>query len=134
MAVRLRILSSLRNFNVGTPLTLKQFLVLTPEVMLDRLLARRLYPLALEVAKSLKMPKSKGENRILGHWACYRVASSHDESAVVARSIIGRLGNHPQIPYVEVASKAAEVGKKDLAIKLLEHEVCVFRGHFFLRI
>ena len=51
------------------------------------------------------------------------MATSHEDSGVVARCIIDRLGHHPQIPYVEVASKAAEVGKKDLAIKLLEHEV-----------
>lgn len=66
MAVDLRILNSLRNANVGIALSLTQFKTLTMEVVIDRLLARRLYPLAIHIAKALKMPKEKGENRILG--------------------------------------------------------------------
>ena len=32
-------------------------------------------------------------------------------------------GNHPQISYCDIAAKAAECGKKELSIRLLESEM-----------
>jgi hypothetical protein len=32
-------------------------------------------------------------------------------------------GHHPQISYCDIAAKAAECGKKELSIKLLESEI-----------
>ena len=44
--------------------------------------------------------------------------SCNDDDANVARAIYSRLGhNKPQIPYCDIAAKAAECGKKDLSIK-----------------
>jgi len=52
--------------------------------------------------------------------------SCNDEDASIAKSIRQRLGQHkPQIPYCDIASKAADCGKKELAIRLLEHEISV---------
>lgn len=42
-------------------------------VLLDRLVARRQYFLAIQVAKYLRMPDNEGSNRILVHWAKYKV-------------------------------------------------------------
>jgi hypothetical protein len=36
------------------------------------LLARRLFPLAIEICEYLKLPPAEGKNRVLGHWACYK--------------------------------------------------------------
>ena len=133
MCLTLRVLNTLRLYNVGIPITISQFEFLTREVIVDRLLCRRLYPLATKVCQLLKLPAAAGENRVLAHWACYKVGCSGggadggggggDDWQAVARQITNRLGHHPQISYCDIATKAAECGKKELSIKLLEHEI-----------
>ena len=38
-----------------------------------RLIHRRLFPLALEVAQFLQLPPAEGKSRVLAHWAIYKV-------------------------------------------------------------
>jgi len=135
----LRVLNALRLYQVGIPLTMAQFYHLSPRVVIDRLLARRLYPLAQEICGWLALPPKVGSNRVLAHWARYKVgkASGHagvmggggdnDSAQQVASAIHAKLGNNPQIPYCDIAAKALEYGKEDLAIKLLDYETSVNR-------
>ena len=127
MCFALRILNSLRSADVGLPFTLNQYEFLTPKVIIDRLLNRRLYPLAQKVAEILKLPQVEGEFRVLAHWACYKVGSGNrdEDDLTVARLIQQKLGTHPQLSYSDIAKKAADCGRTKLAIKLLEHEVRV---------
>ena len=67
----LRVLNALRLYQVGIPLTMSQFHRLTPRVVIDRLLARRLFPLAQEICQWLALPPKQGVNRVLQHWARY---------------------------------------------------------------
>lgn len=46
---------------------------LTIQVLMDRLVLRRHYPIAIEIAKYLKLPDLEGTSRILAHWACFKV-------------------------------------------------------------
>ena len=48
MCLTLRVLNALRVYNVGVPITIGQYEFLTAEVVVDRLLCRRLYPLAMK--------------------------------------------------------------------------------------
>ena len=100
---------------------------MTAEVVVDRLLARRLYPLAAAISDWLGLPPKMGRSRVLAHWACYKVTARHsdEDDKSVANAIRQKLGNHPQISYCDIAAKAAEGGKKDLAIRLLENETSV---------
>lgn len=123
MCVTLRVLNTLRLYSVGIPITISQYEFLTPMVVVDRLLCRRLYPLAMKVCQLLKLPPATGENRVLAHWACYKVGCEGEDWQTVAKQITKRLGDHPQISYCHIATKAAECGKKELSIKLLEKEV-----------
>lgn len=50
-----------------------RFTVLTSQVLLDRLVARRHYYLSIQIARHLQLPEIEGESRILAHWACYKV-------------------------------------------------------------
>lgn len=50
-----------------------RFNVLTSQVLLDRLVARRHYYLSIQIARHLQLPEIEGESRILAHWACYKV-------------------------------------------------------------
>ncbi len=83
MCLTLRILNAFRGPQVGIPMTIKQYNFLTPKVVLDRLLARRLYPLAVKLCQLLKMSAEEGENRVLAHWACYKVAQDKTEKGQV---------------------------------------------------
>ena len=119
----LKLLNCLRHYKVGIPLSSAQLSGLTCQVLLDRLIARRLFPLALELSDHLKLPPAEGRSRVLAHWAVYKVETSRLEEAETARAVSSRLGPCPHISYSHVAEKAAEVGKKQLAVLLLEHEV-----------
>ncbi len=130
MCVALRVLNTLRSPRIGVPLTKEQYDFLTPQVVVDRLLARRLYPLAVKICHLLKLPAKDGENRVLAHWACYKVSScgEGDDEASVAKAINQRLGHHhPQLSYSDIAAKAADCGKKELAVRILEHETRVHK-------
>ncbi len=122
MCLTLRVLNTLRSPLVGIPLTIRQYNFLTPHVVLDRLLTRHLYPLALKVCRLLKISDKEGENRVLAHWACYKVgqddgSTKGEDDAVVARTISRRLGHHPRLSYRDIAAKAADCGRKGLAIR-----------------
>ena len=104
---------------VGIPLTAPQLASLSRPVLLDRLIARRLFPLAIRVSEFLDLPAS----RVLAHWACYKVETSQCEEAETARQLVERLGVPRDISYSDIAERAAEVGKKQLAVRLLENEV-----------
>ena len=76
MCKSLRVLNALKEFNVGIPLTLTQYEKLSHEVVIDRLLQRRLFPLASKICQFLQV--ENGQSRILAHWACYKVSQQAD--------------------------------------------------------
>jgi len=119
----LKLLNSVRHYKIGMPLTAAQLTNLSRPVLIDRLIARRLFPLALEICEYLKLNPGEGRNRVLGHWACYKVETSTADEADTARQVSSRLGLNADISYSDVAGRAAEVGKARLAVQLLEHEV-----------
>ncbi|EFA13302.2 Vacuolar protein sorting-associated protein 16 homolog-like Protein [Tribolium castaneum] len=118
----LRVLNAVRDPKIGIPLTFTQLQFLGQKVLLDRLITRKEYFLALQIAKYLKMPEEEGTSHILVHWAKYKVGQSHLEEETVAREIAEKLGNTPGISYSEIASTASQFGRKKLAIKLLDYE------------
>lgn len=64
---------------------------LTQKILLNRLITRKEYYLALQIAKYLKMPPEEGTSHILVHWAKYKVSQSHFEEETLAREIADKL-------------------------------------------
>ncbi|OPJ87203.1 hypothetical protein AV530_009561 [Patagioenas fasciata monilis] len=95
---------------------------LTIEVLLDRLVLRRLYPLAIRICEYLRLSEIQGVSRILAHWACYKVQQKDKSDEEVAQAINQKLGDTPGISYSEIAARAYDCGRTELAIKLLEYE------------
>lgn len=118
----LRVLNAVRDYTVGVPLTLTQLEKLSMPVLIDRLILRRQYCLAIRISNYLKIPKSDGESRILAHWACYKVQQTNKDDEDIAQAIAAKLGDAPGISYTEIASKALDCGRTQLAIKLLDYE------------
>ncbi|XP_077304844.1 vacuolar protein sorting-associated protein 16 homolog isoform X1 [Lithobates pipiens] len=122
MCLDLRVLNAINDYQIGIPLSITQYKQLTIPVLLDRLVLRRLYPLAVKICEHLKQPDSQGVSRILAHWACYKVQQREKTDEEVAQAINQKLGDAAGISYSEIASKACDCGRTELAIKLLEYE------------
>ncbi|XP_063286281.1 vacuolar protein sorting-associated protein 16 homolog isoform X2 [Pelobates fuscus] len=118
----LRVLNAIHDYQIGIPLSITQYKQLTVQVLLDRLVLRRLYPLAVKICKYLKLSDFQGVSRVLAHWACYKVQQKEKSDEEVAQAINQKLGDTPGISYSEIASKACDCGRTELAIKLLEYE------------
>ncbi|ALC48042.1 Vps16A [Drosophila busckii] len=115
----LRVLNTLRHDRMAMTLTYKQFSHLTPEIVLKRLVFRNHYAIAIQVAKHLIFP----ESWILEHWA-YNQIMTNTNDVEVARKITEKFKNPSieGISYCNIAEKAHEAGRDELAIKLLELE------------
>lgn len=122
MCRTLRVLNAVRDYMVGMPLTYGQLEKLAMKTLIDRLVLRRHYCLAIRICDYLKIPKGEGASRILGHWACYKVQQANVDDEEIARAINSKLGETPGISYSEIASKAVDCGRTQLAIKLLDYE------------
>ncbi|XP_053114089.1 vacuolar protein sorting-associated protein 16 homolog isoform X2 [Hemicordylus capensis] len=118
----LRVLNAIRDYQIGIPLSFDQYTQLTIEVLLDRLVLRRLYPIAIKICEYLRLSEFQGISRILAHWACYKVQQKDMSEEEVAQAINQKLGDTPGISYSEIAARAYECGRTELAIKLLEYE------------
>uniref|UniRef100_A0A8C3BTT5 Vacuolar protein sorting-associated protein 16 homolog n=1 Tax=Cairina moschata TaxID=8855 RepID=A0A8C3BTT5_CAIMO len=97
----------------GSPLSLR---------VPPRLVLRRLYPLAIRICEYLRLSEIQGVSRILAHWACYKVQQKDKSDEEVAYAINQKLGDTPGISYSEIAARAYDCGRTELAIKLLEYE------------
>ncbi|XP_020601018.1 vacuolar protein sorting-associated protein 16 homolog [Orbicella faveolata] len=118
MCRTLRVLNAVRDYMVGMPLTYGQLEKLAMKTLIDRLVLRRHYCLAIRICDYLKIPKGEGASRILGHWACYKVQQANVDDEEIARAINSKLGETPGISYSEIASKAVDCGRTQLAIKV----------------
>ncbi|XP_025080748.1 vacuolar protein sorting-associated protein 16 homolog [Pomacea canaliculata] len=122
MCQMLRVLNQVRHHTVGIPLTYTQLEQLSMPVLIDRLVLRKLFGLAILICQYLRVPDAEGENRIRAHWACYKVQQKHMEEDQLARVISQKLLERPGVSFSDIASVALEHGRKVLAVKLLDFE------------
>lgn len=73
MCQKIRVLNAVRDPRVGMPLSYDQFEVLSPTALLNRLVARRQFPLAIGIANFLDLPPDQGSSNVLLNWALYEV-------------------------------------------------------------
>lgn len=115
----IRVLNAVRTEDIGIPLTINQFTHLTPTVVLDRLVFRKHYGLAIEIAKHLNL----SESRILEHWAYHKIMYETSDSVIIQKIADKFIDPSARnISFCTIAKKAEEVGKTKLAIQLLELE------------
>lgn len=87
--------------------------------MLKILLRYNLHYLAFEVFKYLRKSQ-KFRIQIYTHWACCKVENQEDEQSI-CEDIKIQLQNEKGVSFTEIAHKAIEMGKTELALKLLEY-------------
>lgn len=118
MCETLRVLNAVRFYEIGLPLSYEQFLRLTPENLVRRLINRREYLLALRISSYLRLPT----DRIYVHWASQKVRVGSEDEDTICRLIVERLAGKRGISFEEIARAAYDEGRGRLATELLNHE------------
>lgn len=117
-AERLRVLNAVGQSDIALPITTEEYVRLTPESLVDRLLSRRLHFLASKICDHFRIPS----DRVYRHWACLKIQQGVESDEDLARIITAKLANLKQIRYVDVARTAFVEGRVSLATDLLKHE------------
>jgi vacuolar protein sorting-associated protein 16 len=118
MSEKLRVLNAVRDHHIGMPLTYAQFQRLTPEKLVERLINRREYLLAIRISQFLHVPTDKA----YVHWASQKVKISAADDDSICREIVQRLEGKRGISYDTIAQTAYDEGRSHLATQLLNHE------------
>jgi hypothetical protein len=118
MCQTVRVLNAIRHPQIGLPLTYVQYESLTPAIIINRLISRRHFALAIEISKYLNMSNEDGIVKILSNWALFKVGQTEIEDERIAVMIKSKLGDTPGISYAEIARCAINAGRPNLAIKV----------------
>ncbi|KAL3821342.1 hypothetical protein ACJIZ3_007247 [Penstemon smallii] len=119
MCKTLRVLNAVRHVEIGIPLSIQQYKLLTPSVLINRLINAHNHLLALRISEYLGM----SQEVVLMHWTCTKMtASSSIPDANLLDIILNKLKICKGISYAAVASHADKIGRRKLAAMLVEHE------------
>ncbi len=115
---KLRALNAIRDYRIGLPLSYDQYERLTPEKLIQRLINRHEYLLAIRISDYLHLPKDK----IYIHWASQKVRNSSADEDTICITVVDKLANQPGISFEVIARAAYDEGRAHLATQLLDHE------------
>ncbi|KAL2623066.1 hypothetical protein R1flu_003271 [Riccia fluitans] len=119
MCRTLRVLNAVRRFEIGIPLTVQQLEVLTPQVLIARLVNQHRHLLAFRISDHLGL----GQETVLIHWACTKIAAASDvPDNLLLEMLVEKLKECPMISYAVVAANAHRKGRRKLAAMLLDYE------------
>ncbi|XP_050381114.1 protein VACUOLELESS1 [Argentina anserina] len=115
----LRVLNAVRHPDVGMPLTIQQYKLLTPSVLIARLINSYKHLLALRISEYLGM----NQEMVIMHWTCSKItASLAIPDATLLEILLDKLKLCKGISYAAVAAHADKNGRRKLAAMLVEHE------------
>ncbi|KAM6503468.1 vacuolar assembling/sorting protein VPS16 [Amanita muscaria] len=131
MGQTLKVLNAVRFHEVGLPLTYAQYVHTSSSYLIERLTPRNLHLLALRISNYLSLKP----DTVLRHWATVKILKSKPTATgsgqdaelgddEVCRIIVDKfqqLGG-ADVSYAEIAKRAWEAGRTNLATKLLDHE------------
>lgn len=118
MCEDLRVLNAVRDYRIGLFMSYEQYVRLTPERLIARLVNRREYLLAIKLSEFLHLPL----NKIYVHWASQKVRSSSEDDDSVRELVVDRLRGKHGISFETIARAAYDEGRSHLATTLLNHE------------
>ncbi|KAK4607376.1 hypothetical protein RGQ29_001281 [Quercus rubra] len=119
MCKTLRVLNAVRNPAIGIPLSIQQYKLLTPAVLIGRLINAHQHLLALRISEYLGM----NQEVVIMHWACSKItASLAIPDAALLEILLDKLRLCKGISYAAVSAHADKNGRRKLAAMLIEHE------------
>ncbi|VAH62507.1 unnamed protein product [Triticum turgidum subsp. durum] len=115
----LRVLNAVRDPEIGMPLTVKQYKLLTATVLIGRLINANQHLLALRISEYLNL----NPEVVIMHWACEKItASAAIPDVVLLEGLLDKLRLCKSISYAAVAAHADNSGRRKLAAMLVDHE------------
>ncbi|KAK9013191.1 hypothetical protein V6N11_041210 [Hibiscus sabdariffa] len=119
MCKTLRVLNAVCDPEIGIPLSINQYKLLTPSVLIARLINALRHLLALRISEYVGM----NQEVVIMHWACSKItASSAIPDATLLEILLDKLKLCRGISYAAVAAHADKNGRRKLAAMLIEHE------------
>lgn len=118
MCEKIRVLNAVRDYRIGLPISYDQYQYLTAEKLIQRLINRREYLLAIRLSEYLRLPT----NKIYVHWASQKVRNSTDDEDTICKTVVNKLQNKQGISFEAIARSAYDEGRSHLATQLLDHE------------
>ncbi|MCJ1248988.1 hypothetical protein MMC30_006209 [Trapelia coarctata] len=118
MCETLRVLNAVRDYRIGLPLSYDQYLRLTPAKLIQRLMNRHEYLLAIRVSEYLLLPT----DRVYVHWASQKVRTSTADEDSVCSTVVSKLAFKRGVSFDIIAKAAYDEGRAHLATQLLNHE------------
>lgn len=119
MSKTLRVLNAVRNQEIGICLSIQQYKLLTPSVLIGRLINTHHHLLALRISEYLGMDQEV----VIMHWACLKITTSSAISDInLLETLLEKLKLCKGISYAAVAAHADKNGRRKLAAMLVENE------------
>jgi len=118
MCETLRVLNAVRDYRIGLPLSYDQYLRLTPAKLIQRLMNRHEYLLAIRVSEYLRLPT----DRVYVHWASQKVRASTADEDSICSIVVSKLAAKRGVSFDTIAKAAYDEGRAHLATQLLNHE------------
>jgi hypothetical protein len=118
MCEDLRVLNAVRDYRVGLYMSYEQYVRLTPERLIARLVDRREYLLAIKLSEFLHLRP----NKIYVHWASQKVRVSSADDDAIRQMVVERLHGRQGISFEAIARAAYDEGRSHLATTLLNYE------------
>ena len=111
-------LNAVRDYRIGLPLSYEQYLRLTPMKLVQRLINREEYLLAIRVSEYLHLSPDK----IYVHWASQKVRNSTSDEDSICNTVVTKLKDKRGVSFETIARAAYDEGRGHLATQLLNHE------------
>lgn len=118
MCEKIRVLNAVRDYRIGLPVSYNQYQYLTAGKLIQRLINRREYLLAIRLSEYLRLPI----NKIYVHWASQKVRNSTDDEDTICKMVVDKLQHKQGISFEAIARSAYDEGRSRLATQLLDHE------------
>lgn len=123
----LKVLYNVKKETLARTITYEQLHHMNEKHLIKILMRYNAHYLAYRICTFRNLPEDVVSS-IYINWALKKVENESDKASdVLCKEIYTKLKDQPGISYTEIAHKAAEVGKEELAVLLLEKEVSASR-------
>ncbi|XP_074556123.1 protein VACUOLELESS1 [Curcuma longa] len=115
----LRVLNAVRNHEIGIPLSIQQYKLLTAPVLTGRLINANHHLVALRISQYLSL----NPEVVIMHWACAKItASSAIQDSSLLEILLDKIKLCKGISYAAIAAHADKSGRRKLAAMIVDHE------------
>lgn len=118
MCETLRVLNVVRDYRIGLSLSYEQYIRLTPAKLIQRLISRQEYLLAIRISEYLRLSTDK----IYVYWASQKVRISTADEDSICASVVAKVADKRGVSFETIARAAYDEGRGHLATQLLNHE------------